>query len=103
MENYLEDIKKYDPSPNETVAEKIARNLRLVMTHKDARYVAVTEKGELDVVVKNFAMEKLGVSKDKAEIAVNKVAEIMHKDHQKSRITFYYLVAKELNKFSAIV
>lgn len=102
MENHLEDIKKYDPKPNEAAVKKIASDLRLVMNNSDARYVATGDKAEIDRIIKNFAEKKLGVDQTKSMKAVESVSHKMAGTRHKSRVTFYYLLAKELGKLDAV-
>lgn len=102
MENHLEDIKKYDAKPNEDAVKKIASNLRLVMNDSDARYVATSDKAEIERIVKNFAEKKLGVDQMKSMKAIESVSQKMAGARHKSRITFYYLLAKELGKLDAV-
>ena len=43
-----------------------------------------------------FAKKKLGLSDDKSiDAAIKKVCEKMKADHDKPRVTFYYLLASE--------
>lgn len=102
MSEFLDDVKKYDAAPNEEAVKKIASNLRLVMEKADARLVATSDPEELARVVNNFGVKKLGVSVAEAEAAVKDVAEQMKGERNKSRVTFYYLVAKKLNKFASL-
>ncbi len=47
----------------------------------------------------SWVAKKLGVADAaKAEEVVNHVAEVMKGDRNKHRVTFYYLVAKQLGK-----
>src|SRR5690606_1978471 len=57
---------------------------------------------ELDRVRDNCGVKKLGVDAAQAEAAVSKVAKAMAGDNSKSRVTFHYLVAKELGKLQTI-
>ena len=53
---------------------------------------------ELERVKEKWCGKKLGVMGDAADKAVAAVAKAMAADKTKSRVTFYYLVAKELGK-----
>ena len=50
----------------------------------------------------NWAGKKLGVDGAKADSAIEKVCQTMSADNTKSRVTFYYLVAKHLDKLGAL-
>ena len=64
--------------------------------------VACSDTKELDRVVVKWCVKKLGVTGDAAENAVSKTCETMSADKSKSRVTFYYLVAKELGKLGEL-
>ncbi|MNY70552.1 hypothetical protein D3C86_2087090 [compost metagenome] len=46
--------------------------------------------------------KKLGVTDGAADQAIDAVAKAMAADRSKSRVTFYYLVAKELGKLQSL-
>lgn len=102
MNTYLNDIEKYDAAPDAKAAEKLASDLRLVMQDTDARYVAIGDPAELEIVVKNFAIDKLGAAAEAAQEAVNAVAQLMSGSAKKNRVTFYYLVAKQLGSLGKL-
>ncbi|MBX4335032.1 DUF2853 family protein [Bartonella raoultii] len=96
MTNDLADIKLYDSNPDEIAIERLSRRLALVMKKQDASLVATSDPKELERVEK-WVQDVLGVDEQSAKIAVSKVASMMSGDRRKSRVTFYYLVAKQLN------
>ncbi len=91
---YLEDIKRYDPNPNEAAVETIVKYLGIALRSRDASLVSCSDASELDRVRKGFCVKKLGLSADAAANAVDEVCAQMKGDRQKSRVTFYYLLAK---------
>ncbi len=102
MTDYLADVKKYDAGADEAVVQKIVRHLGIALRNRDSSLVSATDKSELDRVVEKWCGKKLGVTGAPAETAVAAVAKTMAADHSKSRVTFYYLVAKELGKLADI-
>ncbi|WP_455475174.1 DUF2853 family protein [Bartonella sp. B17] len=96
MTNSLADIKLYDPNPDEAAIERLSRRLALVMKSQDSSLVAISDTKELERVEK-WVIETLEVDEENAKKAVLKVADMMSKSRRKNRITFYYLVAKQLN------
>ncbi|WJW79779.1 DUF2853 family protein [Bartonella sp. TP] len=102
MCKYIDDIKNYDKNPDTKAIEKLSSDLRLIMQDQDARYVAVSDEKELELVAKNFAMDKLDVDIETAKKAVHEVAQLMSSETKKNRIIFYYLVAKQLGKLKAL-
>ncbi|WP_336294299.1 DUF2853 family protein [Bartonella sp. CB169] len=101
MTNYLADIKLYDQDPDEAAIERLSHRLALVMKKQDASLVATSDPKELERV-ERWIQDVLGVDEQSAKTAVSKVVAIMSGDRRKSRITFYYLVAKELNALHKI-
>jgi len=91
---YLEDVKRYDSSPNEKAVESIVKYLGIALRSRDASLVSCSDDSELDRVRKGFCVKKLGLDPAAAEKAVAEVCEQMKADRNKNRVTFYYLVAK---------
>jgi hypothetical protein len=98
MSDYLADVQKYDAGADEAIVTKIVKHLGIALRNRDSSMVACSDTKELDRVVEKWCGKKLGVTGDAAENAVSKTCETMSDDKTKSRVTFYYLVAKELGK-----
>ncbi|EJF74966.1 DUF2853 family protein [Bartonella birtlesii] len=96
MTNDLADIKLYDQNPDEAAVERLGHRLALVMKKQDASLVATSDPKEVERVEK-WARDVLGAHAQSAKEAVLKVAEMMSGARRKSRMTFYYLLAKQLN------
>lgn len=102
MVDYLEDVKKYDAGADAAVVDKIVKHLGIALRNKDSSLVAASDQKELDRVRDSWGVKKLGVEAAQAEAAVGKVAQAMSADRSKGRVTFYYLVAKELGKLGSL-
>ena len=98
MADYLADVKKYDAGADEAIVNKIVKHLGIALRSRDASLVSCTDPSELDRVVEKWCGKKLGVTGDAASNAVQSVCATMKADNTKARVTFYYLVAKELGK-----
>lgn len=97
MTDYLSDVQRYDADADASVVEKIVKHLGIALRSKDASLVSCSDKSELDRVREKWCKKKLGASDDaEADAVVGKVCETMKGDRQKQRVTFYYLVAKEM-------
>ena len=94
ISKYLEDIKRYDSSPNEKAVETIVKYLGIALRSRDASLVSCSDDSELDRVRTGFCVKKLGLDASAAADAVAKVCEQMKGDRAKQRVTFYYLVAQ---------
>lgn len=102
MTDHLADIKKYDSHADEDVVKRLVNRLSLVLQNRDTAMVATTDQEELARVEKNWAQDKLGADSETSKRAVHKVADEMKGEHMKNRVTFYYLVAKELGALNKI-
>jgi energy-coupling factor transporter ATP-binding protein EcfA2 len=102
MTDYLADVKKYDAGANPDVVNKIVKHLGIALRNRDSSLVSATDQKELDRVRDNWGVKKLGVDAAKAEAAVAATAKDLAADRTKSRVTFYYLVAKHLGKLETI-
>lgn len=98
MTDYLADVKLYDAGADEAVVNKIVRHLGIALRNRDSSLVSASDPAELDRVKEKWCGKKLGVTGEAADEAVDAVCAAMKADKSKSRVTFYYLVAKELGK-----
>ena len=103
MADYLADVKKYDAGANAEVVEKIVKHLGIALRNRDSSLVSCTDPKELERVRESWVGKKLGVTEaKKADAAIEKTCQAMHADHSKHRVTFYYLVAKDLGKLGSL-
>jgi hypothetical protein len=109
MADYLADVKKYDAGADAAAVDKIVKHLGIALRNRDSALVSASDQKELDRVRDNWGVKKLGADAAKAEAAVAKaeaavakVAKAMAGDNSKGRVTFYYLVAKELGKLKTL-
>lgn len=103
MADYLADVKKYDAAADADAVAKIVKHLGIALRNADSSLVSCTDPKELDRVKANWISKKLGVTDDaKADSVVQKVCETLSADRTKSRVTFYYLVAKHLGKLGSL-
>ncbi len=102
MQDHVADIKKYAKNPvNETAIQHLAKTYALVMSKPDAKYVACSDKLELGRVRENFLKKKLGLDGD-LDGAIKAVCTTMKPARDKSRLTFYYLLAEHFEKLDAL-
>jgi hypothetical protein len=102
MSDYIADVRKYDAKADEAVVAKIVKHLGIALRNRDSSLVSATDQTELDRVEEKWCGKKLGVTGPSAKAAVASVATAMKADSSKSRVTFYYLVAKELGKLDTL-
>lgn len=102
MSAHLDDVKKFAKNPvNEAALANMEKTYRLVLSKPDTRYVACSDKAELETVRKNFLEKKLGLSGDDLDASIKSVCETMKATRSKSRLTFYYLLAEHHGKLDA--
>ena len=94
MAEYAEDIRKYANSVNEAAVTAIVKYCGIALRNADSALVSGTDKTELATVRDGFAAKKLGLSAEAADAGIAKVVAQMSGVRQKSRVTFYYLLAE---------
>ena len=99
MSEYLEDVQRYDAGADADVVGKIVKHLGIALQSRDASLVSCSDQSELDRVREKWCMKKLGATDEsKCDSVIASVCETMDGDRNKSRVTFYYLVAKEMGQ-----
>lgn len=102
---YAENIKKYAKSYNKGAAEKIVGHLGIALRNKDSSVVACTDDGELDRIREKWCRGRLGLAHNQKELdaGIQSVCDQMKVEGgQKSRVTFYYLLAEHFGKLEAL-
>lgn len=102
MTDYLADVRKYDSGADEAVVKKIVSHLGIALRNRDSALVSCSDPEELERVKEKWCSKKLGVTGDAADKALETVCAAMADDRTKSRVTFYYLTAKALDKLGAL-
>lgn len=98
MSEYYADVKRYDAGADEGKIDAIVKHLGIALRGRDSSLVSCSDQSELDRVRDKWCMKKLGqTDKDACENAIGAVCEMMKDDRSKSRVTFYYLTAKEMD------
>lgn len=102
MTDYLADVKIYDANADEAAVNKIVKHLGIALRNRDSSMVSTSDPEEMARVKTNWCSKKLGVTGPDADKAVDETVKAMKADRTKSRVTFYYLVAKHLGKLEAL-
>ena len=103
MADYLADVKKYDAAADADAVAQIVKHLGIALRNRDSSLVSCTDPDELDRVKASWVAKKLGIADGgKADAAIETTCKAMEADNTKSRVTFYYLVAKELGKLASL-
>lgn len=102
-DNALAGVQKFTSNVDEALLKVLAKNYAITQANADTASVACSDKTELETVVNNFAVKKLGMDAGAAMDAVKGVCDDMSAARMKNRIVFYYLLTKKVGKESAFV
>jgi hypothetical protein len=94
MSDYASDIAKYTATVDAAAVKSIVSYCGIALQSRDASLVSTSDSAELARVRDGFATKKLGLAADAADAGIKAVAEKMKAERNKSRVTFYYLLAE---------
>lgn len=98
---YEDNIKKYAKGYNKAAAEKIVGHLGIALRNRDSSLVGCSDETELQRVREKWCRGKLGLAQSNADLdaAIAAVCEKLKPEGgNKSRVTFYYLLAEHFGK-----
>ena len=96
------DVEKFSGNVNNAAVDTIVKYCGIALRTRDASLVSCSDPDELGRVRDGFASKKLGLAGDAADKTIAAVCEKMQDERQKSRVTFYYLLAEESGTMSAL-
>ena len=105
MSDYAKDISRYSPNVDADAVKAIVHYCGIALQRRDSALVSASDEHEIARVRESFAVRKLGLTPEAADSAVKAVAEKMKDERNKSRVTFYYLLAEAtgtLDKFTRV-
>ena len=94
MSAHATDLAKYTANVNAAAIAAIEKYCGIALRDRDASLVSASDPTELARVRDGFAMKALGLDGATADAAIRTVAEKMKAERNKSRVTFYYLLAE---------
>ncbi len=94
MTDHVIDVNKYTTNVNEAAVAAIVKYCGIALQRTDSSLVATSDPKELATVREGFAAKKLGLSAETADAGIKVAADKMKATAQKSRVTFYYLLAE---------
>ncbi len=102
MAEYVTNIQKYTDNVDQEVVTGIVKHLGIALRSRDASLVSCKDQVELDRVRESFLKKKLQLTMSDTDLnqAIGEVCEVMKDTSQKSRVTFYYLLAEKFDQFS---
>jgi len=101
---HVDAATKYDADVNPLHIKAIVDHLGIALNSRDGKFVACSDAAERETVAKSWLLKKLGIEADMAvlDAKVAAVCETMKADRMKSRVTFYYLLAKAEGKLGSL-
>ena len=103
MADYVADVKNFTTSVNEAAVGKIVTYCGIALRNADSSLVSASDPKELATVRDGFAAKKLGLSAEAADAGIATVVQKMKDTRQKSRVTFYYLLAEATGTMGKLV
>jgi hypothetical protein len=94
MSDYSADISKYTINVNANAVKAIVDYCAPALRSRDSSLVAASDPKELATVRNGFAAKKLGLAPEAADAGIKVVVDKMKGEHNKGRVTFYYLLAE---------
>lgn len=101
--DYVSDVKKYTSNVNEAAVAGVVKYCGIALKSKDAATVSCSQKSELETIREKFLKKKLALAAADAELdlALKEICEKMGTSNRnKSRVTFYYLLAEKFGKLA---
>lgn len=99
---YASNIQQYTDNVSEDAVTGIVKHLGIALTNRDASLVSCSDQTELDRIREGFMKKKLQLTASDEELdrAIADICTAMKDTRNKSRVTFYYLLAKKFDKLS---
>lgn len=99
-EDWLADVKRYVPDPDETAVAGIIRYCGIALQTRDASLVSFGDPEETGRVREHFLKRKLGLT-DSDDVLDHEIAAVGHRMNDttfRNRVTVYYLLAERFGK-----
>ena len=94
MSDYSADVAKYTTNVNEAAVQAIVKYCGIALQNRDSSLVSGSDAKELATVRDGFAAKKLGLGAEAADAGIQAVLTKLKGVNNKSRVTFYYLLAE---------
>ncbi|MAI90994.1 DUF2853 family protein [Ponticaulis sp.] len=102
---YVDNVKKYASNYDEATLQKIVNHLGIALQSRDASLVSCSDPSELERVKEKWLKKKFELTDSDADLdaAIEEVCTTMKDEKSnKSRVTFYYLLAEKYGKVGAL-
>lgn len=103
MSDHAADVAKFTNNVNADAVKAIVNYCGISLRSRDASMVSASDPKELATVRDGFAAKKLGLTPEAANAGIKSVIDKMKSEHNKSRVTFYYLLAEATGTLAKLV
>lgn len=103
---YVDNVKKYAKDYQEDVLQKVVNHLGIALRNRDSSLVSCSDPSELERVREKWLKKKFQLTDSDADLdaAIQEVCTVMKPEKgNKSRVTFYYILAEKYDKFDLIL
>jgi predicted nuclease of predicted toxin-antitoxin system len=102
--SFFNDAARYDPEADERAVRAIVRHLGIALRSKDASEVSCSDRSELEMIREKWLKQFLGLTEPDPSLdaEILSVCAAMGDGPSKSRVTFYYLLAKNFGKLQLL-
>jgi hypothetical protein len=103
-EDYDAEVGRYDDSVDTAAVAGIKKHLGIALKGNDSKLVSCSDASELETVRESWCKRKLELTDSDADLdaSISAVCSTMKADHNKLRVTFYYLLAKHYGKLESL-
>lgn len=103
MADHLADVHRYDPIADEDAVSRIVKHLGVALKNEASLHIKSDDAKNAARLREKWCVKKLGCDdRERADQAIAMANLAMGADAHKKRVTFYYLVAKQLGRLDAL-
>lgn len=103
MDDHLADVRRYDPTADAAAIERIVKHLGVALKNAQSVHIKALDAKQIAKLREKWCGRKLGCTdRERAELAIEMADLAMGADNERKRVTFYYLVAKQLGRLDAL-
>ncbi|MFN3766236.1 MAG: DUF2853 family protein [Aliihoeflea sp.] len=103
MEDHLADVRRYDPTAKAEAIERIVKHLGVALKNPQSLHIKALDAKQAAKLREKWCGKKLGCcDRERADLAIEMAELAMGADTDRKRVTFYYLVAKQLGRLDAL-
>ncbi len=103
--HYVDNVKNYAKNYDEATLQKIVNHLGIALRNRDSSLVSCSDPSELERVREKWLKKKFELTDADADLdaAIQEVCTAMKDEKSnKSRVTFYYMLAEKYGKVGAL-